>query len=345
MPPPAPPPLRALHALTTRRLLYLHGPDSAKFLQGTTTNLIPQSPPYLQHGQLSLFLTGQGRVLYDAFIYPIVPNSALFKSGALGSKVKPDDPGFVLEVDSEFASDVLRHVKRYKLRAKFEMGILEESQWGAYSYWGTDKGAPESWIGMEDNRAPGFGWRAVAPAGEDVKGVLEVDETVGTEEYKLRRYLNGIPEGKGEIISGTALPLESNFDIMGGVHFKKGCYVGQELTVRTKHTGVVRKRILPVRFYPESEQPQETDTLEYKPEINPDITSEVAISRLGKKTRDPGRVFGSVGNVGLGLCRLEALTGEGIEQDFKVEWETDGQNKTYRIKAFTPSWHKERLES
>jgi hypothetical protein len=39
------------------------------------------------------------------------------------------------------------------------------------------------------------------------------------------------------------------------------------------------------------------------------------------------------------------MTGEGIEQDFKIEWDVDGQNKSYRVKAFTPSWHKERLES
>ena len=36
---------------------------------------------------------------------------------------------------------------------------------------------------------------------------------------------------------------------MGGIDFRKGCYVGQELTIRTHHTGVVRKRILPVVVY------------------------------------------------------------------------------------------------
>lgn len=346
MPPPPPlPPLRALHHLRTRRLLYLHGPDSAKFLQGTTTNAIPQQPPYLQHGQFSSFLTGQGRVLYDVFIYPIIPKSDLFKSGSLGPKLTEDAPGFVVEVDADLASEVLRHIKRYKLRSKFEVGLLEDGEWGAYSYWGAEKQMPEGLTGMEDYRAPEFGYRVVAPLKEDLKGMLEVGTEVDSEGYKLRRYLNGIPEGKGELISGTALPLESNFDIMGGVHFKKGCYVGQELTVRTKHTGVVRKRILPVRFYPEEEKPAETDTLEYKPEVNPEVPSVVDIGRIGRKGRDPGKIFASVGNIGLGLCRLEAMTGEGVEQDFKVEWEaSECHNKSYRVKAFTPSWHKKRLE-
>ena len=49
------------------------------------------------------------------------------------------------------------------------------------------------------------------------------------------------PEGQIEIPKETALPLESNIDIMGGIDFRKGCYVGQELTIRTHHTGVVRE--------------------------------------------------------------------------------------------------------
>lgn len=270
----------------------------------------------------------------------------------MGPKVaaNPDAPGFVLEVDAGLVGEVAKHVKRYKLRAKFEVGVLEEGEWGVVSYWGT--GAPsgagmEGWIGMEDARAPGFGWRAVVPSGTDLKEVLEMEEEVGSEVYKLRRYLSGIPEGPREVISGSALPLESNFDIMGGVHFKKGCYVGQELTVRTKHTGVVRKRILPVRLYPEGEKPEPGDALEYKPDVDAEIPEVVDITKIGRKVRDPGRVFGSVGNIGLGLCRLEAMIGEGVEQDFKVEWpvsEGSDEKKSYRVKAFTPSWHKERLE-
>ena len=46
----------------------------------------------------------------------------------------------------------------------------------------------------------------------------------------------------------ASLPLESNMDLLNGIDFRKGCYVGQELTIRTRHTGVVRKRILPVQI-------------------------------------------------------------------------------------------------
>jgi len=82
--------------------------------------------------------------------------------------------------------------------------------------------------------------------------------------------MHGVPEGIHDIPPMQSFPMDSNLDIMGAgqylsplssvglifisVDFRKGCYVGQELTVRTYHTGVIRKRILPVRIHtPEQE--------------------------------------------------------------------------------------------
>jgi folate-binding protein YgfZ len=69
------------------------------------------------------------------------------------------------------------------------------------------------------------------------------------EEYHVRRILNGVPEGIDDFIAGTSLPLECNLDYMNGVDFRKGCYVGQELTIRTYHKGITRKRIMPVQYF------------------------------------------------------------------------------------------------
>lgn len=157
-------------------------------------------------------------------------------------------------------------------------------------------------------------------------------------------------------------------DYMLGIDFRKGCYVGQELTIRTHHTGVVRKRILPVMLYvPPTGDVAEQDTpnrLSYEPDRAKDVSlppspaagTQHNISRIRSKGRSAGKWLGGVGNVGLALCRLEVMVGE--EGEFAVKWEGDGEGTEggidggesekgrgeVRVKAFVPEWHREREE-
>lgn len=68
--------------------------------------------------------------------------------------------------------------------------------------------------------------------------------------YDSFRCLAGVPEGRLEFGSGTAVNLEYNAEELNGVHFEKGCYLGQELVARTHTQGVLRKRVLPVVAVP-----------------------------------------------------------------------------------------------
>ncbi len=115
----------------------------------------------------------------------------------------------------------------------------------------------------------------------------EVEE-VPFDAYTVRRMLRGVPEGQREIWSETAFAAESNIDYMGGVDFRKGCYVGQETVTRTQHTGVVRKRILPVQLYADGE-PIPT-ALTYKPVAPPPPPPPSSQTKGGEKEQEENRM-------------------------------------------------------
>jgi folate-binding protein YgfZ len=332
--PPAPPSAGYV-LLPSRRLISLSGPDATHYLQGViTANLSPSTPRTA--GFYAAFLNAPGRLLNDVFVYPA-------------------GDGWLVEVDAREAERLAKHIKRYKLRAKFEVRVVDEGERGVWSVWregtwtrhslGGEGGAEE--VGCEDARAPGMGRRVVLPGGK--KPEEDVEES-SEESYRVRRYLRGVPEGQDELIREAALPQESNIDLMGGIDYRKGCYVGQELTIRTHHTGVVRKRVLPIMLYGKDE-PMPT-VLEYLPEKDLGVAAipkETSIGRFEKKGRSAGKILAGVGNIGLGLCRLEIMTdvqvqgeGGGYKEgdEFKLEWQVDsGDAETVKVKAFVPPWH------
>ena len=302
-------------------------------------------------------------MLNDVFVYP---------DTTLGTGKE----GWLIEVDTKEVEKLAKHIKRYKLRAKFDVRVLSGDEmvvwevwddggegWTAHTLTTGSSGAgsaseaasgsgygqssgTRSGIGCEDQRAPGMGRRLILPAGK--KPEVEIEEA--TEDvYRVRRYLKGVAEGQDELICESALPQESNLDFMGGIDYRKGCYVGQELTIRTHHTGVVRKRILPVMLYGlDNEMPE---ALKYEPEKGfgaDSIPRETSIGRVEKKGRSAGKWLAGVGNIGLALCRLETMTDVQLQGDaggykegdeFKLEWEVDGGVELVKVKAFVPPWH------
>ncbi|KAI0122606.1 Aminomethyltransferase folate-binding domain-containing protein [Daldinia grandis] len=392
-PPPSPPP-SGYALLTSRRLISLAGPDAPKFLHGLITQSVVDEPgsgsgsgrhrhntPVSSHTSLAAgapvfysgFLNATGRVLHDVFVY----RDTLGISAGVA-----DGEAFVVEVDAAQVDTLARHIKRYKLRSKLTFRVLDEGEVAAWQVWdGSSLSSPgpsqlshiKDGIVLPDTRAPGMGYRVLRRGGANG---LDVDLAKSDDNaYRVRRYLLGVAEGQAEIPREQALPLEANMDLMGGIDFRKGCYVGQELTIRTRHRGVVRKRILPCLLYPSSpSSPSPPGALEYKPYISEegtqgeggkeglsaeDIPSSLSIGRHGAKGRSAGTWLRGVGNVGLALCRLQIMTDvelpgetaagapfDPTRDEFVVKWGVDEEGsggQSVKIKAFVPDWMRERL--
>ncbi|KAK6430465.1 ccr4 associated factor [Oleoguttula sp. CCFEE 5521] len=210
----------------------------------------------------------------------------------------------------------------------------EDERWTAHSQGGS---VVDGELGLVDCRAPGIGRRVLVPAssaeGSPVgkSGSLEELEEAPLSAYTIRRYLRGVPEGQRELKREDVLPLNANIDLMGGIDFKKGCYTGQELTIRTHHTGVVRRRILPVSLYGLATGVPET-------------LDDTDIKKQDKRNRATGKFIAGIGNIGLAMCRLEQMTdlvvsSEGstvsVGDKFAAQ-SADGAE--LGIKAFVPDW-------
>uniref|UniRef100_A0A3P9J1N5 Iron-sulfur cluster assembly factor IBA57, mitochondrial n=1 Tax=Oryzias latipes TaxID=8090 RepID=A0A3P9J1N5_ORYLA len=232
------------YPLPHRALLKIHGTDTSPFLQGLITNdmgLLEE--PGNAAAMYAHMLNVQGRTLYDVMLYRMKEAEGL---------------GVFLECDTTVHDSVLRHLRVYKIRRKVSISPCPElSVWAVLSLQNRpdqeagqpELSAPEKALVWEaDPRTSQMGWRLVLQRETDPLDLIVPCEKGDTEEYQKHRYRIGVPEGVKDLPPGVALPLESNLVFMQGISFSKGCYIGQELTARTHHTGVVRKRLMPVRL-------------------------------------------------------------------------------------------------
>ncbi|KAI9348949.1 hypothetical protein DFJ73DRAFT_960107 [Zopfochytrium polystomum] len=334
-----------------RGVIEIEGADTVKFLQGMVTNQVAKIERG-GDGMLAGFLNAQGRVLFDAFIYP------KNRGGAF------PHPVFLIDCDDRAVEPLMKHLKRYILRSKVSLRdvsseVVLTQAWGpnAASLWGNyvEPGAARKQpaggvvpkgsfvdVGCRDPRMSDMGVRFVVPA--DAKVPLPATFTEASpEEYTLRRILLGIPEGVDDVASAQALPMESNFDLMSGVDFRKGCYLGQELTIRTYHTGVTRKRIVPVQLFDKDESPSTELLLDTTKQLNgsPEPGSEIRLGGVAGRKGEVGRLGSVMHNVGLALMRLDQCFGQKSEGDAVdaaagLHSLVVGEGKS--VRAFIPEW-------
>eukprot|EP00040_Diaphanoeca_grandis_P006854 m.38835 g.38835 ORF g.38835 m.38835 type:complete len:351 (-) comp18024_c1_seq1:260-1312(-) len=222
--------------LDHRRILSVSGKTASTFLQGLVTNDINKLDSGELNSMYTFFLNAQGRVMFDVFMY----------------KVNPDGESneYLLDCDDSAVAPLTKHLKKYKLRQKITIADLSETYASYAAVEPTDAEDCTSNLryvaGGVDPRFP----NGIQDVGQLVRAVVETSSIVADEtlssEYTKFRVANGLGEGSVDFPNGNCLPLESNLDILNGVSFTKGCYLGQELTARTHHTGVTRKRLVPV---------------------------------------------------------------------------------------------------
>ncbi|CAL1579451.1 unnamed protein product [Knipowitschia caucasica] len=290
--------------LSHRALLKIHGPDTSAFLQGIITNDMRLLEEPEQATLYSHLLNVQGRTLFDVLLYRLQEADSLC--------------GVLLECDGGLTNSLLKHLKIYKIRRKVTVEPCPE-----LSVWAVLPGeaskpellTPEKATALEaDPRTESMGWRLVMDKSEDPNHVIPSFHKGEVEEYHKHRYSIGLPEGAKDIPPGVALPLESNLVFMNGISFTKGCYIGQELTARTHHTGVVRKRLMPTRL----SAPFSTQNLEEGAPLQ---------TREGKPA---GKHRSGLGDLGLGLVRTTQA-----KEELTVK-SVDGQTVT--LKASVPDW-------
>jgi folate-binding protein YgfZ len=274
-----------------RALITVSGADRIAFLQGLVSNDVAKVSA--GRALYAAFLTAQGKYLHDIFI------------AAIGERL-------LIECEAARRPDLVRRLSLYKLRS--QVALSEENGLSVGLYFGEGAlgalGLPEtsgqarveqSGVVFVDPRLAALGARAYLPCA----GLPT--ETATTADYDRLRISLGVPDGSRDLPVEKAILLENGFDELNAIDWDKGCYMGQELTARTRYRGLVRKRLMPVT-------------------IEGPAPAFGAPLLLGEK--EAGEMRSANGELGLALIRLEAL-GQGVL--------TSG---TARLTPVKPGWAK-----
>lgn len=193
----------------SRALFRFSGPEALKLLFDVVTGrLVAEPGPAVWWALLS----PQGKILAEG----------------LSSWI---EGAFWLDVDAGVADAFFKRMRMYRLRAAVEIEDLRESHAVG---WREDR--PETGMAEADPRAGGLGFRVIAPRA-DAAG-WDKDETA----FARRRIAAGIAELGADFAADTTFPHDIGMDLLHGVDFKKGCYVGQEVVSRMEHRGTARRR-------------------------------------------------------------------------------------------------------
>ncbi len=265
--------------LPARGLIAVAGDEARPFLQGLISNDIEKA--------------SAGRAIYAALLSPQGKFLHDFIIATLGEAL-------LLDCEKSRLDDLGRRLAAYKLRSKISLADATEDYVIAAALGPTaahrlglpaDAGAALPFgggIAFCDPRDAALGARAILPA---ATGFAPLDAAglapAPLEAYERLRLSLGVPDGSRDMAIDKATLLENNFEALNGVDFSKGCYVGQELTARTKYRGLVKRRLMRVRAEGTLPPP---GTL------------------LMQDGKEAGEMKSGLGELGLALTRLARLT-------------------------------------
>ena len=225
--------------LDNRGIVSVDGPEALPFLQGLISNDIERVSE--ARGIYAALLTPQGKFLHDFFV---------LRNGE----------GYLLDCEGPRVGDLGGRLVAYRLRSDVQLADATEDfrvvalfggrgADGAFDLPPSEGSAAPCGAGtiMRDPRNAALGLRAVLPRDADLTFLEQAGFAKGhVTDYERHRIAHGAPDGSRDMEVGRATLMECGFEALNGVDFEKGCYVGQELTARTKHRGLVRRQLAPV---------------------------------------------------------------------------------------------------
>lgn len=211
-------------ALVDRGLVRVTGPDAEDFLQNLVTNDVTEARD--NQAVFAALLTPQGKINYEFYIVRHVG-------------------GFLLETGRGCVEELVKRLILYKMRADVSIEDLSD---GHMMFWLDEALAhdADAVAVYPDPRYRKLGYRTIVSINE-TNNFCARFETSDVDHYHAARVEYGVPEGGYDYAYGDTFPHEAGYDLLGGVDFKKGCYVGQEVVSRMQHRGTARKRVVIVR--------------------------------------------------------------------------------------------------
>jgi len=224
--------------LEDQGLVAIEGPDAKGFLQNIISNDIEKVTE--SNSIFSGIFTAQGKYLYEFFV---IKNSE----------------GYFLDCDNFFKAELIKHLLKYKLRSKVEIkdlsssyiiGITNEEKFKEIQ---NEVGSKEKTILYRgspfflDTRSAKLGARILSSLEKLHLTIKKLSlKIVDKSNYLKTAHAEGIPIQGIKNLQDSLFSLESNFEELNAIDFKKGCYVGQENTARMKLKNKVRRKLFPI---------------------------------------------------------------------------------------------------